>query len=30
MNNSVDIDFSSDGEYIALSSIYGTLSLFTT
>jgi WD40 repeat protein len=28
MNNAVDVDFSSDGEYIAFTSIYGTLSLY--
>lgn len=30
MNNSIDVDFSSCGEYIALTSLYGTLSLYTT
>jgi len=29
MNNAVDVDFTSDGEYIAFSSIYGTLSLYS-
>jgi len=29
MNNAVDADFTSDGEYIAFSSIYGTLSLYS-
>ena len=30
MNNAVDVDFSSDGQYIALSSIYGTITVYTT
>jgi hypothetical protein len=30
MNNALDVDFSSDGQYIAFSSHYGTLSLFST
>jgi WD40 repeat protein len=30
MNNAVDVDFSQDGDYIAFSSIYGTLSLYST
>lgn len=29
MNNAVDVDFSSDGDYIALASFYGTLSLYS-
>jgi len=29
MNNQVDVDFSSDGDYIALSSFFGTVSLYT-
>jgi hypothetical protein len=30
MNNSLDIDFSPDGQFLALSSQYGTLSLYST
>ena len=30
MNNQVDVDFSSCGEYIAMTSIYGTLTLYST
>ena len=30
MNNAVDVDFSSDGEYMAFTSIFGTLSLYST
>jgi len=30
MNNAIDVDFSSDGQYLALTSLYGTLSLYTT
>ena len=30
MNNQVDVDFSQDGEYIAMTSIYGTLTLYST
>ena len=29
MNNQVDVDFSTDGDYIAFSSYFGTLSLYT-
>lgn len=29
MNNQVDVDWTSDGDYIALSSFYGTLSLYS-
>ena len=29
MNNQVDVDWSSDGNYIAFSSFYGTLSLYS-
>jgi len=30
MNNQVDVDFSTDGEYIGMTSIYGTLTLYST
>jgi hypothetical protein len=30
MNNAVDVDFTADGEYLAMSSIYGTLTLYST
>lgn len=30
MNNALDVDFSSDGQYLALTSLYGTVSLYTT
>lgn len=30
MNNAVDVDFSNDGQYIAFTSLYGTLSLYST
>ena len=30
MNNAVDVDFTSDGEYMAFTSIFGTLSLYST
>ena len=29
MNNQVDVDWTSDGDFIALSSKYGTLSLYS-
>lgn len=30
MNNAVDVDFTSDGQYLAFTSIFGTLSLYST
>jgi hypothetical protein len=30
MNNAVDVDFSTDGTCIAFTSLYGTLSLYST
>ena len=30
MNNAVDVDFTSNGEFLAMTSIYGTVSLYST
>lgn len=30
MNNQMDVDFSPDGDWLAFSSVFGTLSLYTT
>lgn len=30
MNNQMDVDFSPDGDFIAMSSTYGTVSLYST